>query len=207
MIISLIGFMGCGKSSVGKELKRLLSCDMVDLDDYVEAMSGRTISEIFETEGEAAFRKLELQALNEIFECYPQNRSEKPSFPLFREESYPQIVDNSEKDGIGLILCLGGGTLTQPAAAELVRAHCRCIYLRAGVEELTADLEGRTAQRPLLKDISDAASPEAVREALHQRISQMLDARQAIYEKSADIIVDVDGLLSHEIAEKILEKF
>ena len=177
MIISLIGFMGCGKSSVGKELKRLLSCDLVDLDDYVEAMTGRTISEIFETEGEAAFRQLEWQALNEIF------------------QSYPQIVDNSEKEEIDLILSLGGGTLTQEAAAKLVKEKSLCFYLRASVDELVADLEGRTENRPLLRGYD-----------LRQRVEELFSSRSVLYEKSADIIVDVDGLLYHEIAEKITDK-
>ena len=52
--ISLIGFMGSGKTSVGKELAKLLpDMELIDLDSYIEAMSGRTIPEIFETEGES----------------------------------------------------------------------------------------------------------------------------------------------------------
>ena len=58
--ISLIGFMGSGKSSVGKELARLLPDHMfIDLDDYIEDMFGKTIPEIFEQGGEEAFRALE----------------------------------------------------------------------------------------------------------------------------------------------------
>ena len=50
--ISLIGFMGSGKSSVGKELAKLLpSMELIDLDTYIEAMTGRNIPEIFENEG------------------------------------------------------------------------------------------------------------------------------------------------------------
>ena len=49
--ISLIGFMGSGKSSVGKELSKLLhEMELIDLDDYIEAMTGRTIPEIFESD-------------------------------------------------------------------------------------------------------------------------------------------------------------
>ncbi len=175
MIISLTGFMGCGKSSVGKELKRLLSCELVDLDDYVCQMTGRTIPEIFSTDGEATFRQMELKALHEIF------------------ESYPQIVDNSSRQKTALILCLGGGTLTQEAAAQLVRNYCRCFYLRASVDELVCDLEGRTEHRPLLKGHD-----------LRSRVTELLGKREALYEKSADIIIDVDGLLYHEIADQIL---
>ena len=66
MIITLIGMMGCGKSSVGRELSRLLSLPFVDLDDYIEEREGRSIRDIFESEGEASFRKMELEALREI---------------------------------------------------------------------------------------------------------------------------------------------
>ena len=55
--------MGCGKSSVGRELARLLCCPFMDLDEVIEERSGRSIPEIFATDGEAAFRQMELKYL------------------------------------------------------------------------------------------------------------------------------------------------
>ena len=66
MIISLIGFMGCGKSSVGRRLSQLLCCRFIDLDEAVEEVVGKRIPEIFASEGEAAFRRLETQILKDI---------------------------------------------------------------------------------------------------------------------------------------------
>ena len=66
MIIALIGFMGCGKSSVGRELARLLCCPFMDLDEVIEERSGRSIPEIFASDGEAAFRQMEVEALHGI---------------------------------------------------------------------------------------------------------------------------------------------
>ena len=66
MIISLIGFMGCGKSSVGRKLSQLLCCRFIDLDEVIEEVAGKSISEIFEDEGETAFRTLETQTLKDI---------------------------------------------------------------------------------------------------------------------------------------------
>ena len=66
MIISLIGFMGCGKSSVGRRLSQLLCCRFIDLDEVVEARAGKSVSKIFEEDGEAAFRTLETQTLKDI---------------------------------------------------------------------------------------------------------------------------------------------
>ena len=66
MIISLIGFMGCGKSSVGRRISELLCCRFIDLDNVIEEREGRTIAEIFAAEGEARFRNLELKVLDNI---------------------------------------------------------------------------------------------------------------------------------------------
>ena len=63
MIISLTGFMGCGKSSVGRELSKLLCCPFMDLDQVIEERIGRTIPEIFAKSGEAEFRRLEKETL------------------------------------------------------------------------------------------------------------------------------------------------
>lgn len=65
--------MGCGKSSVGKELSTLLSLPVVDLDTFIENSAGRTIPEIFTTDGEPAFRTMELSALRRLL--LPLSRS------------------------------------------------------------------------------------------------------------------------------------
>ncbi len=64
--IVLIGFMGTGKTSVGKIIARKLGREAVDVDSFIEEKQGRKISEIFEADGEAAFRKIEKEAVREI---------------------------------------------------------------------------------------------------------------------------------------------
>ena len=66
MILSLTGFMGCGKSSVGKVLSRRLGCPLIDLDAYICSREGCTVPELFASRGEAGFRAVELDALREI---------------------------------------------------------------------------------------------------------------------------------------------
>lgn len=61
--IFLCGFMGCGKTTVGKILAKRLKCRCIDLDDYIEQQEGMTIPEIFEKKGEPYFRQLETEAL------------------------------------------------------------------------------------------------------------------------------------------------
>ena len=62
--------MGCGKSSVGRRLSELLCCPFMDLDDVIVEREGRSIPEIFTTEGEPAFRQMELEALKEMVPKY-----------------------------------------------------------------------------------------------------------------------------------------
>jgi shikimate dehydrogenase len=64
--IVLIGFMGSGKTTVGKELAQRLQMDFLDTDSYIEEKAGKTITEIFHDEGEEAFRKLETEALEHL---------------------------------------------------------------------------------------------------------------------------------------------
>ena len=66
MIISLTGFMGCGKSSVGKALSELLCCRFADLDEVIVEREGRSIPEIFAEDGEEKFRRMEKEALEGV---------------------------------------------------------------------------------------------------------------------------------------------
>ncbi len=122
--ISLIGFMGCGKSSVGKCLAALLpECRLIDLDTYIEEKEGKNIPEIFNEYGEAAFRRMEREALEEIFSATDRPRT---------------------------ILSLGGGTVTSEPCRQLIRQHTDCFYLRATTDTLLAALKGHSEGRPML---------------------------------------------------------
>ncbi len=61
----MVGFMGAGKSSVGKELARRLGAEFVDVDERIEAAAGKTIGEIFSEEGERSFRERERRAIRD----------------------------------------------------------------------------------------------------------------------------------------------
>ena len=216
MIITLIGMMGCGKSSVGRELSRLLSLPFMDLDDYIEEREGRSIRDIFESEGEASFRKMELEALREILfqesSSEPNQDAGEPGADS-PQTDYPQTKD--------MILALGGGTLTTPECAELVAEHTFCIYLKTSADELFRRLESESATRPMLNSntaTSDAAhrnvpvrssegtpqnSSDTHRQQLHQRITQLLSQREPIYEKTARRTIATDGLSISQIAAAI----
>ncbi|TDM15527.1 shikimate kinase [Macrococcus bovicus] len=63
MTIVLVGFMGAGKTTIGRRLAQVLGRPFIDLDSYIVEKNGRTITEIFESEGEEKFRQLESHAL------------------------------------------------------------------------------------------------------------------------------------------------
>ena len=124
--IALTGFMGSGKTSVGKELKKLLpELELIDLDSYIEAMTGMSIPDIFSSEGEDAFRNMEKMALQNIFET-------------------------NEMLGTQSILALGGGTVMTEACRRMVRRNCKCFYLRGTLDTLAANLKDDSGNRPLL---------------------------------------------------------
>ena len=64
--VFLIGYMGCGKTTLGVELARQMQLRFIDLDEYIESKHGITIVEIFDEMGENRFRELETEALHEV---------------------------------------------------------------------------------------------------------------------------------------------
>ena len=127
MTISLTGFMGCGKSSTGRELAARLGARFLDLDAEIVARAGRTIPEIFREGGESAFRAVELETLR-------------------------AVLDGADAAGEDLVLALGGGTLTLPEARALVLARTRCVWLRTRLETIRERLGATDASRPLFQD-------------------------------------------------------
>ena len=104
-----------------------------------------------------------------------------------------------------LLISLGGGTLTDADSRELVRKNCRCIYLRATVETLAANLRwgDEAASRPMLSGVDLSAPAEAL-DSLETRISFLMKKRSALYESAADYIIDIDGIPYESVARQIL---
>ena len=160
-MITLTGFMGSGKTTVGKVLADFLGCPFMDLDDLIVKKAGKSIPEIFAQDGEPAFRQLEARLLRQTVEKYTENT---------------------------VVLALGGGAVTAPASAALLREKTVCIYLRATLETLQSRLEGETAGRPL----ADAS------------LAARLAEREPLYEQTAHVIIDTDGLSPDEVADEII---
>ena len=124
MRIFLIGFMGCGKTTLGKKLARTLNYNFIDLDSYIENKTTEKITEIFDKKGEQYFRDLEKESLNEICK-----------------------MDN-------LAIATGGGTPCFFDNMQKILGSGKAIYLKIEIEDLLERLETEKSQRPLIKNKS-----------------------------------------------------
>jgi shikimate kinase len=124
--IYLVGFMGSGKTTIGRRLGEKLALPFVDLDEAFEAMAGRTVRETFETMGEAWFREREAELLRGT-----------AALP-------------------GAVVAVGGGTFTFPANREFVARHGLSVFLDVPFEVIATRLADKTADRPLFRSVEDA---------------------------------------------------
>jgi shikimate kinase len=126
LAVSLVGFMGAGKTTVGRALATRLGWRFEDLDDLIQAREGRSLEQIFQQQGELAFRDLEHLLVREI---------------LTKAKSSP------------MVLALGGGAfLLEPVQHALRDAKIPTVFLDAPVEELFRRSEQPDVVRPLRRD-------------------------------------------------------
>ena len=119
--IVLIGFMGCGKSTVGRELQHRLGYELVDMDHEIEQRAGKPITAIFEDVGEPAFREMETAVLKD----------------LARETQRQRIIST------------GGGVVGREESRALLRRMGYVVWLAAPVEVIL-DRTAKSRTRPLL---------------------------------------------------------
>ena len=124
-LLVLIGFMGAGKTTVGRLLAQQLHCPFHDLDVEIERVHG-AIPKLFETYGESGFRAIEHHTMDQLL-------------PRMRRPS---------------VLALGGGAFLQPANRELLRQHGGVtIFLDAPWEVVLSRVRHTGEQRPLARDL------------------------------------------------------
>ena len=112
--IVLIGLMGAGKSAVGRRLAARLGLTFHDSDAAIEAAAGKTVAEIFASDGEAAFRARERAVIAELLAGPP------------------------------IVLATGGGAFMDPETRVVIKAHAVSVWLRATLDVLLARVRGRT---------------------------------------------------------------
>jgi shikimate kinase len=112
--LALIGFMGAGKTSVGRFVAEQLRFDCLDTDELIQSRTGRSIAEIFKTDGEPAFRALEQQVVGEL-----TNRTRT-------------------------IIATGGGLPVNPANLASLKTHALVVCLWASPEKIWERVKNQT---------------------------------------------------------------
>ena len=137
--IILIGYMGAGKTTIGKALSKELGITFYDLDWYIESRMRKTVSEIFAERGEEGFRKIEYNMLHEVAE--------------FED----------------VIISCGGGTPCFFDNMDYLNQQGQVVYLKAEPEVLYKHLQMAKVERPLLKGKSKEELLKFIKEQLEKR--------------------------------------
>lgn len=122
MRIILIGFMGVGKTTIGKIIAKKLKLNFVDMDNYIEKTEGKSISKIFEEYGEQRFRELESESLKDLIKS-----------------------DN-------IVISTGGGIVTTKENSDILKKEKIVIFLDANTQTILNNLYKEIDKRPLLSN-------------------------------------------------------
>ncbi len=139
--IILLGYMGCGKSTIAKLLAEKVNLPYLDLDEIIEKRENATVKSIFSQKGEIYFRKLEHEILTDLM-----------------------------KNGNSFILSLGGGTPCYANNHEFLKGeHVFLIYLKGSVATLYDRLRNANTERPLIADKNPEEMKEFIAKNLFDR--------------------------------------
>ncbi|MGJ8733504.1 MAG: shikimate kinase [Cellulophaga sp.] len=167
MQIVLIGYMGSGKSTIGKELSKRLKINFLDLDSYIEQKYEMTISELFTAKGEIFFRKAEIVCLNEIF-------ASKEDF----------------------VLSTGGGTPCYGDNIKVMTSNTNNVfYLNVPIPELIKRLVKEKEQRPLIANVPENELPEFIGTHLFERSYFYTKAHHTILVQQKEAFKVVDEIV------------
>lgn len=159
--IVLMGFMGAGKTTIGKSLAKAVSCEFIDTDEQIEREQGRKISEIFAEDGEAVFRDMETDLLKRLAES-------KDEF----------------------VLSIGGGMPVREENRSLLRQIGTVIYLQTSKEEIVRRLSGDTA-RPLLQGENLEKKVETLMDARENIYLEVAHQQLATDGKSVEELIEM----------------
>ena len=137
--IYLIGFMGSGKTTYGKQIARMLDYDFLDMDQWIIEQEGKTIPEIFAEDGEARFRELETAAIREM--------------------------DQHQK----VVIATGGGLPCHTDNMQKLKSSGLTIYLQLPPKALLSRLKVSKTKRPLLEGKSEEEMYATIQEMLRER--------------------------------------
>ena len=171
--IILTGFMGTGKTTVGKALARTLNRAYVDMDAVIEERNGKSVDQIFRDEGESAFRALESQLCGEL--CKQSN----------------------------LVIATGGGTLVEPSNRTMMEKNGTIICLTANTEIILQRIaRGEGPRRPLLNTSDPRSEIERlmnIRDKSYQAIPWHIDTSHLRVEEVIERILSINRVVQIDV--------
>lgn len=170
MNLVLMGYMGSGKSAVGRQIAVLLQRPFIDLDLLIEQRMGLSITEIFEQKGAVFFRKREAEILSEVI--------------------------NTHSDAV---IALGGGTPIYGNNLNVINDTTKnySVYLKIAIEPLIKRLWIERQNRPLIADIkTPEALEEFVRKHLFERTYTYQKAHKVFEVDALDIDKVAEGIIA-----------
>jgi len=160
MKLVLIGFMGVGKTSVGKKLAKKLNFKFIDTDYEIEKLENKTISQIFEDYEEKYFRSLETK-----------------------------VLKNSLKEK-NIIISTGGGIITNKENYEILKNEKNVIFLDASVETIISHLYNEINKRPLLKNSKNLSDKiEELLSIRYEKYKEVSDILIKVDNKNIDEVI------------------
>lgn len=158
--IILTGFMGCGKTSVGIRLSYVAKRTFIDTDKWIEKRQGKSVSQIFEDDGEKAFRRMETDCIREL-------------------------IDTAQRQ----IISTGGGLPVRKENRELLHRLGKVYYLKVTPETVYERLKGDTT-RPLLQGDNPQEKIKMLLEEREPFYMEGADAVIEVSGKSFDEIIE-----------------
>ena len=143
--IVLFGFMGAGKTVVAKRIAKKAGLTLVDTDDVITELAGKSIPEIFAAEGEEKFRSYERQAV-------------------------AQVAQQKEA-----VIATGGGVILRECNVEVLSTNGFLVFLRASCQTLLARVQNCTTVRPLAKNEEQFKRLYQSRAKLYAQIPHIVD--------------------------------
>jgi XRE family aerobic/anaerobic benzoate catabolism transcriptional regulator len=163
--IALIGLRGAGKSTLGAALAERLEMPFLELDRLIEQESGLTLDLIFDFRGQAGFRQLERQCLEDVIQRYPR-----------------------------FVLATGGSLVSEPGTFERLLSSCFTVWVRASPEEHMQRVIAQGDMRPMSNNrdaMSDLKRILAEREVLYSKADIQVSTAGRSFEESLDLLVQV----------------
>ncbi|MFI3264604.1 MAG: shikimate kinase [Rikenellaceae bacterium] len=169
MLIFLVGYMACGKSTIGKKLHKKLNIDLYDTDKEIVELAGISIAEIFDSKGEEYFRAQELSMIK-------------------------SLIDNN----MNAVISTGGGAPMWGDNMEIMNQAGLTIYLSRTAENIAQRVSVRGREkRPKLRGLSDEELIDFMQKGIAERDKRYREAKLIIEADSYTDDMIIDAIVAH----------